>query len=82
MSSIEREGTSMTGFAQIIVNGVARELALEPDRSLLYALRDELGLTGAKPGCGEGACGACTVLLDGEPVQACQARISDVAGHG
>jgi len=81
MSSIEREGTTMTGSAQIVVNGVARELALEPDRSLLYALREELGLTGAKPGCGEGACGACTVLLDGEPVQACQARISGVAGH-
>lgn len=81
MSSIEREGTSMTGSAQIVVNGVARELALEPDRTLLFVLREEFGLTGAKPGCGEGACGACTVLLDGEPVQACQAHISDVAGH-
>jgi isoquinoline 1-oxidoreductase len=78
---MKREGTSMTGSAQIVVNGVARQLALEPDRSLLYALREELGLTGAKPGCGEGECGACTVLLDGERVRACQARISDVAGH-
>ena len=71
----------MTGSAQIVVNGVAHELALEPDRSLLYALREEFGLTGAKPGCGEGACGACTVLLDGEPVRACRARIADAAGH-
>jgi aerobic-type carbon monoxide dehydrogenase small subunit (CoxS/CutS family) len=81
MSGTEHEGTSMTGSAQIVVNGVARQLTLEPDRSLLFALREEFGLTGAKPGCGEGECGACTVLLDGEPVRACQARISDVAGH-
>jgi isoquinoline 1-oxidoreductase len=71
----------MTGSAQIVVNGVARELALEPDRSLLYALREEFELTGAKPGCAEGACGACTVLVDGTPLRSCQARISDVAGH-
>jgi len=71
----------MTDTAEIRVNGVARRLAKEPDRSLLYALREELGLTGAKPGCGEGACGACTVLLDGAPVLACQTRVSDAAGH-
>ncbi|HXQ95770.1 MAG TPA: 2Fe-2S iron-sulfur cluster-binding protein, partial [Candidatus Acidoferrales bacterium] len=71
----------MTDTAEIRVNGVARRLAQEPDRSLLYALREELGLTGAKPGCGEGACGACTVLLDGAPVLACQTRVSDAAGH-
>ncbi len=71
----------MTDTAEIVVNGAARSLALDPDRSLLYAFREELGLTGAKPGCGEGACGACTVLLDGVPVHACQARVSDAAGH-
>ena len=80
MSGMEREGTSMTGSAQIVVNGAARELALEPDRSLLDVLREEFGLTGAKPGCGEGACGACTVLLDGAPVRACQVRAADAAG--
>jgi nicotinate dehydrogenase subunit B len=69
------------GSVHVVVNGVAHELAPEPDRSLLFALREELGLTGAKPGCGEGACGACTVLLDGTPVRACQARISDASGH-
>ena len=71
----------MTGSAQIVVNGLAHELALEPDRSLLYALREEFGLTGAKPGCGEGACGACTVLLDGKPVRACTVDAADAAGH-
>jgi aerobic-type carbon monoxide dehydrogenase small subunit (CoxS/CutS family) len=74
-------GVEMAGSRQVVVNGVAREFAPGPDRSLLFALREELGLTGAKLGCGEGECGACTVLLDGEPVQACQARVSDAAGH-
>ncbi len=71
----------MAGFGHVIVNGVARAFAPGPDRSLLFALREELGLTGAKPGCGEGECGACTVLLDGDPVRACQAHVSDAVGH-
>jgi isoquinoline 1-oxidoreductase len=71
----------MSAAAQVVVNGVECQVALEPDRSLLFVLREELGLTGAKPGCGEGECGACTVLVDGKPVQACQARVSDAAGH-
>ena len=74
-------GASMTDVTRFVVNGVAREVALEPDRSLLMVLRDELGLTGAKPGCGEGACGACTVILDGAPVLACQSRVSEAAGR-
>ena len=65
----------------LVVNGVPRPLAPGPDRSLLFILRDELGLTGAKPGCGEGECGACTVLLDGEPVTACQVHLSEVVGR-
>ena len=71
----------MTDFTPLVVNRRSRELALEPERSLLEALREELGLTGAKPGCGEGSCGACTVLLDGEPVRSCRVRVADAAGR-
>jgi nicotinate dehydrogenase subunit B len=63
------------------VNGVDRELSLEPDRSLLQVLREELGLTGAKYACGEGACGACTVLVDGQPVRSCVTPIAEAAGR-
>jgi CO/xanthine dehydrogenase Mo-binding subunit/aerobic-type carbon monoxide dehydrogenase small subunit (CoxS/CutS family) len=65
----------------IEVNGTARKVRLAPERSLLELLRDDLGLTAAKPGCGEGACGACTVLLDGEPVRACVTPAGDAAGR-
>jgi len=63
------------------VNGVDHEVALDPDRHLLYVLREELGLTGTKYGCGEGECGACKVLLDGVAVRACQTPIGEAAGH-
>ena len=53
------------------VNGVKREILVEPNELLLNVLRDRLGLTGAKYGCGIGECGSCTVLLDGEPVLSC-----------
>ena len=55
----------------LMVNGTPRELVLEPRVSLLDALRERLDLTGTKKGCNQGACGACTVLLDGERVNAC-----------
>lgn len=71
----------MAPSSQIAVNGITRELAVEPDRSLLDILREELGLTGAKPGCGEGVCGACTVLFDGQPVRSCMVRAADAVGH-
>jgi nicotinate dehydrogenase subunit B len=63
-----------------IVNTKACEIS-RPDASLLAFLRSELGLTGVKAGCGEGACGACTVLLDGQPVLACRLRAEEVAGR-
>ena len=66
---------------RLTVNGHDHMLQLAPDRSLLSVLRDVLGLTGAKPGCGEGECGACTVLVDGEPVRSCTAAVRDVAGR-
>jgi carbon-monoxide dehydrogenase small subunit len=53
------------------VNGVKREILVAPNELLLNVLRDQLGLTGAKYGCGIGECGSCTVLLDGEPVLSC-----------
>ena len=65
----------------VTVNSIARRVGLTPDRSLLHVLREELGLTGAKYGCGEGECGACTVLLDGVPVRACVTPIADAVGH-
>jgi carbon-monoxide dehydrogenase small subunit len=53
------------------VNGIARSLEIEPDTRLIDVLRDHLDLTGTKEGCGEGECGACTVLMDGVAVNAC-----------
>lgn len=58
---------------QLTVNGRTRTLSVEPRRTLLDALREDLHLTGAKPGCNMGQCGACTVLLDGEAVYSCLA---------
>lgn len=65
------------GFA-ITVNGVRREVACGPDRPLIDVLREDLRLTGTKRGCGIGACGACTVLVDGKPKKACRVTVSDV----
>src|SRR5256885_13811445 len=62
------------------VNGSARPLEADPARSLLSVLRDDLGLTGAKYGCGEGRCGACTVLIDGRAVRSCNTRVEGADG--
>ena len=61
----------MKRVVQITVNGVERTILVEPWYSLLDTLRDELHLTGTKKGCDEGDCGACTVLLNGQPVTSC-----------
>jgi aerobic-type carbon monoxide dehydrogenase small subunit (CoxS/CutS family) len=63
------------------VNGGEHRVPLAPDRNLLYVLREELGLTGTKYGCGEGECGACKVLLDGVAVRACQTPLGEAIGH-
>ena len=63
------------------LNGGRAAAEAPPERSLLWALRTELGLTGTKYGCGEGRCGACTVLVDDEPVHACQATLAQAAGR-
>lgn len=62
----------------LTVNGERHEVTAPPDTPLLWVLRDELGLTGTKFGCGIASCGACTVHLDGEPIRSCQTRISSV----
>jgi isoquinoline 1-oxidoreductase subunit alpha len=65
----------------LTVNDKAVELDAEPDTPLLWALRDHLGLTGTKFGCGIAACGACTVQLDGQPVRSCVMRLAACAGR-
>ena len=64
----------------LIVNGSERSYDGDPDMPLLWYLRDELGLTGTKFGCGVAACGACTILLDGTAVRACQTPVSAAEG--
>lgn len=62
------------------VNGSERQVDAPPDESLLSVLRNSLQLTGTKYGCGEGQCGACTVLIDGRPVRSCRTPVSQAAG--
>ena len=66
---------------KLTVNGEAVDVAAEAERSLLSVLRHELELTGAKYGCGEGNCGACTVMLDGEPVRSCITPFASASGR-
>ena len=62
------------------VNGVEQKLEADPEMPLLWALRDTIGLTGTKFGCGLAQCGACTVHLDGIPVRSCQTFLGDIEG--
>jgi aerobic-type carbon monoxide dehydrogenase small subunit (CoxS/CutS family) len=70
----------MPAVKELHVNGAARPVDTDPARTLLSVLRDDLGLTGAKYGCGEAHCGACTVLLDGRAVRSCSMRVDAAAG--
>jgi len=65
----------------LTVNGRQHSVEVSPDTPLLWVLRDTLGLTGTKFGCGQALCGACTVHVDGEATRSCTARISTVAGR-
>jgi isoquinoline 1-oxidoreductase subunit alpha len=70
----------MATITLLHVNGAGHRIDAAPDRSLLSVLRDDLGLTGSKYGCGEGQCGACTVLIDGQPTRSCITPVGSVAG--
>lgn len=71
----------MSQLIEFSVNGVHRRILAPPGRTLLNVLRENLDLTGAKLGCGEGQCGSCTVLVDGRPVRSCITPAASVAGR-
>jgi len=72
---------AITGPIQLRVNGVARELRVDPEMPLLWVLRDVLGLTGTKYGCGHAQCGACSVHLDGAVVRSCSTPVRRADGR-
>jgi aerobic-type carbon monoxide dehydrogenase small subunit (CoxS/CutS family) len=69
----------MATITELHVNGSKHGVEADPARSLLSVLRDDLDLTGSKYGCGEGRCGACTVMIDGKAVRSCTTRVGDCA---
>jgi len=71
----------MTRIKELNVNGTTQRVDADSERSLLSVLRDDLDLTGSKYGCGEGKCGACTVLIAGAPVRSCITEVGSVAGR-
>jgi len=71
----------MARVTELHVNGSTRRIDADPDRTLLSVLRDDLDLTGAKFGCGEGQCAACTVLIEGVAAKSCITRLSAVANR-
>src|SRR3712207_831707 len=73
-------GDRMDATLKFNVNGQARQVSSDPDRPLLDVLREDLGLTGTKYGCGEGQCGACSVLLDDKRVFSCRTRVAAADG--
>jgi aerobic-type carbon monoxide dehydrogenase small subunit (CoxS/CutS family) len=70
----------MANVTELHVNGTKRKIDADPDRSLLSVLREDLELTGSKYGCGEGQCGACTVIIEGKTARSCITSVIDVAG--
>ena len=70
----------MARITELNVNGRRRRIDADPDRTLLSVLRDDLDLTGAKYGCGEGQCAACTVLVEGQATKSCLAKVGAMAG--
>src|SRR3954449_10275405 len=70
----------MARVTELHVNGSMRRIDVDPDRTLLSVLRDDLDLTGTKYGCGEGQCAACTVLIEGQPTRSCITKVGTAAG--
>ena len=68
-------------MSKLIVNGETHEIDVEADMPLLWALREQIGLTGTKYGCGIAQCGACTVLIDGAATRSCSVSVADAVGH-
>jgi len=77
----EIEAVGATVTVSLRINGATRKILVEPRWSLLYVLREVLGLTGTKIGCDRGECGACTVLIDGRPRYACMTLAVEAEGH-
>src|SRR5579872_3683291 len=71
----------MPKVTELHVNGTRRRIDADSERTLLSVLRDDLDLTGTKYGCGEGQCGACTVLIDGQPAHSCRVKVGTAAGR-
>ena len=71
----------MSEATKLSINGAVSTVTTSHDRPLLDVLREDFGLTGCKIGCGEGACGACTVLVDGQPTRACITPLADALGR-
>jgi isoquinoline 1-oxidoreductase alpha subunit len=67
-------------MVKLTINGKSHDIDVEPDTPLLWVIRDTVGLTGTKYGCGIAACGACTVHIDGQAVRSCSLPVSDAAG--
>ena len=71
---------NMEKTISFVLNGKKTDLLIDPTSTLLWVLRNQLGLTGTKYGCGMGFCGACTVLIDNEAVRSCSLPVGDIAG--
>jgi aerobic-type carbon monoxide dehydrogenase small subunit (CoxS/CutS family) len=78
-ATIIKGGVSLKDL-ELHINGTKRRVVADPDRSLLSVLHEDLDLTGAKYGCGEGQCGSCTVLVNGQAVRSCRTIVGTVAG--
>src|SRR5438552_3202537 len=75
----KRQGDS--SMATLRINGTRRDVDADPQMPLLWVIRDIVGLTGTKFGCGIGACGACTVHMDGQAIRSCTTTLADASGH-